>query len=152
MPPFRGYVWVSLGFARNRRDRALSSFARAGSEVFFTDLSNRLRGTMTTTDPDAQERTYQSMYKACREWRDFYPITNIQWTKYFYQELYGSEAFARGDALTRQTLDNLIVTIDQFTDLALFVPFLFVSANGSDGGQSGNGQGPSQENSQNSEA
>lgn len=65
------------------------------SEVFFTDLNNRLKGTANLVEPDTQELAYQRMYNTVSDrWGEWFPITNIYWVKYFFGEIKTCEAFS----------------------------------------------------------
>ncbi|UXI22836.1 hypothetical protein NH340_JMT08779 [Sarcoptes scabiei] len=98
--------------------------------IFYTDLSNRLKGTASNPNPiDGQELAYQQMYnKVIDKWKDWFPETNIYWCKYFYNEVLCSDSFAMdcSDQVKRD-LKNLIATIDNYRTLVEFVQNLFYS-------------------------
>ncbi|KAH7645648.1 serine/threonine-protein kinase haspin homolog [Dermatophagoides farinae] len=99
-----------------------------GDKVYFTDLTNRLKATASTPNPDSQEEAYKLMYnKVVDKWRDWFPETNIYWCKYFYNEVYNSEAFRAADTnhTTRKGLQNLIDTISDYQTLRGFVETMF---------------------------
>lgn len=98
-----------------------------GTNVYFTDLTNRLKGTATNPNPDSQEETYQRMYnKVIDKWTDWYPETNIYWCKYFFSEVLASQAFVLDcNDNTKKNLNNLIKSIWQYRTLTEFVQSMF---------------------------
>lgn len=98
-----------------------------GTNVYFTDLTNRLKGTASNPNPDSQEEAYQRMYnKVVDKWRDWFPETNIYWCKYFYSEVMASQAFVLDCTdNTKKNLSNLIESIWKYRTLTEFVQGMF---------------------------
>lgn len=98
-----------------------------GSEVFYTDLSNRLKATAAIPSPDSQEVAYQQMYKLIFDkWRDWYPETNVIWLKYFYNEVYNTDAFnANCEPVIKRNLVGLIEAVSNYQSLVEFVHKMF---------------------------
>ena len=106
---------------------ATFSRVRVGANIYFTDLSNRLKATAANQNPDSQEVAYQQMYKRIYDkWRDWFPDTNIIWLKYFYHEVYETEAFSSNcDITIKRNLISLIDSIGNYHTLTDFVQNMF---------------------------
>lgn len=95
-----------------------ATFSRmaVGASVYYTDLTNRLKGTLANTNPDGQESAYQQMYQLIGDqWRGWFPESNLIWLKYFFNEILISEAFqADADESDVAELQRLIESIGDF--------------------------------------